>query len=178
MIIDKMKNFSYRMMVFAFKLSDFFNPVGSILEEFNINQGDVVVDYGCGPGRYIKKAVDLVGSTGKVYAVDMNKIAIKYVKKEINKSNLQNVYPVLSQRDNSTLDNDVADIIYALDMFHDISEPEIFFEELARIIKKDGVLYIEDGHQSRKQAIKKIERSKLWKINNEKSKYLICKPIK
>ncbi len=178
MLENKIKNLGFRMMVWTYKIRDFFNPVGEILEEFNITQGDTVVDYGCGSGRYIKKASNLVEKNGKVYAVDINKVAIEYVKKEINKSDLKNVNPVLVQDNDKLIDDNIADVIYALDMFHHISKPKIFFERLSRIIKRDGVLYIEDGHQSRKDSINKIKKSNLWKIDKQKTKYLICKPIK
>src|SRR6056297_1453190 len=178
MLEIKLKNLGFRMMVWTYRIRDFFSPVGKILEEFNINEGDTVVDYGCGPGRYLKKSSNLVGENGKVYAVDIHELAIEYVKTEINQNNLQNVHPILVQNNDISIDDNIADVIYALDMFHHISKPKIFFQKLSRIIKKDGILYIEDGHQSREDSINKIEQSSLWKIGEQKQNYLICKAIK
>ncbi|HKK94868.1 MAG TPA: methyltransferase domain-containing protein [Anaerovoracaceae bacterium] len=175
---NKMNNLGFRMMVWTYRIRDLFSPAGKILEEFNINEGDTVVDYGCGPGRYIKKASNLVGKSGKVYAVDIEEIAITYVKEEINKNNLKNVNPILVKNNNLLIDNDIADVIYALDMFHHVSKPKIFFEKLFKIIKKGGILYIEDGHQSREDSINKIKQSNMWEIYEEKQNYLICKAIK
>lgn len=75
----------FKMMVWTFKIGDIFNPPGDILDEFNISEGDIVVDYGCGPGRYLKKASELVGDNGRVYAVDILEIALEYAEKEIKK---------------------------------------------------------------------------------------------
>src|SRR6056297_441454 len=125
-----------------------------------------------------KKSSNLVGENGKVYAVDIHELAIEYVKTEINQNNLQNVHPILVQNNDISIDDNIADVIYALDMFHHISKPKIFFQKLSRIIKKDGILYIEDGHQSREDSINKIEQSSLWKIGEQKQNYLICKAIK
>lgn len=177
MLKNKFNNLGFRMMVWTYRIRDLFNPVGEILEEFNIRKGNTVVDYGCGPGRYLKKASNIVGENGKVYAVDIQKIAIKYVQSEINQNNLKNVYPILVKNNNISIEDNTADIIYALDMFHHITKPEIFFNKLSKIIKKDGVLYIEDGHQSRADSIKKIKKSSLWKIDEQKQNYIICKPI-
>lgn len=178
MLENKLKNLGFRMMVWTYKIRDLFSPAGEILEEFNINKGDTVVDYGCGPGRYLKKASNLVGENGKVYAVDIHDLAIEYAKAEINQNNLQNVLPVLVQNNDISIDDNIADVIYALDMFHHISKPKIFFQKLSKIIKKDGILFIEDGHQSREDSINKIEQSSLWKIDEQKQNYLICKTIK
>lgn len=178
MLENKLKNLGFRMMVWTYKIRDLFSPAGEILEEFNINKGDTVVDYGCGPGRYLKKASNLVGENGKVYAVDIHDLAIEYSKAEINQNNLQNVLPVLVQNNDISIDDNIADVIYALDMFHHISKPKIFFQKLSKIIKKDGILFIEDGHQSREDSINKIEQSSLWKIDEQKQNYLICKTIK
>lgn len=178
MLENKLKNLGFRMMVWTYKIRDLFSPAGEILEEFNINKGDTVVDYGCGPGRYLKKASNLVGENGKVYAVDIHDLAIEYSKAEINQNNLQNVLPVLVQNNDISIDDNIADVIYALDMFHHISKPKIFFQKLSKIIKKDGILLIEDGHQSREDSINKIEQSSLWKIDEQKQNYLICKTIK
>lgn len=177
MLESKWNKLGFRMMVWTYKIRDLFNPVGKILEEFNINEGNTVVDYGCGPGRYLKKASNLVGENGKVYAVDIQKIAMEYVKSEINENNLNNVYPILVKNNNIPIENNTADIIYALDMFHQISNAKIFFRKLSKIIKNDGVLYIEDGHQPRQDSIDKIKQSNLWKIDEQKPQYIICRPI-
>jgi ubiquinone/menaquinone biosynthesis C-methylase UbiE len=78
----------------------------------------------------------------------------------------------------STIDNDTADVIYALDMFHMIKETHSFLKELCRIIKKDGFLFIEDGHQTREKAKIKINSSGFWKIVLENKNHIKCVPIK
>lgn len=165
----------FKMMVWTFKIGDIFNPPGDILDEFNISEGDIVVDYGCGPGRYLKKASELVGDNGRVYAVDILEIALEYAEKEIKQNNLKNVKTVLVENLGEAVADKSVDLIYALDMFHNISDPASFFKKLHRIIKADGILYIEDGHQPREQSINKIERSKMWDIIEQTERYLVCK---
>jgi len=36
-----------------------------------------VLDYGCGPGSYIKPLLELVGCSGKIFALDIHPLAIK-----------------------------------------------------------------------------------------------------
>ena len=75
------------------------------------------------------------------------------------------------------LNDNTADIIYALDMFHMIKNPALFLKELNRLIKKDGFLIIEDGHQLRSKTKKKIESSGVWSIVEETKDYLKCTPV-
>lgn len=62
--------------------------------EFGIGKRFTVADFGCGSGRYIKQLSMLVCETGRVYAVDINKIAIKHVKKCMMKFSLHNIIPI------------------------------------------------------------------------------------
>ena len=86
--------------------------------------------------------------------------------------------PVLADDNKCSINDNTAEIIYALDMFHHVNEPESFFRELNRIIKNDGILYIEDGHHSREESISKLELSKTWEIVEQTDRYLKCVPAK
>lgn len=165
----KIPNLGFKIMVGMYGLIDLFHTPQNKIAKFDINESDVVVDYGCGPGRYVKKASELVGKTGKVYAVDIHKMAIQYVDREIEKYKLENVESCLVQNGTTGIEDNSADVIFALDMFHHVDETEEFFLELHRIIKPEGILYLEDGHQARKLSKHKISRSNLWEIMKESS---------
>ncbi len=175
---ERMPDLGFKLMTLFFRIIDCFYSDDNIIEKFGIKSGNTVVDYGCGPGRYIKKVSEVVGSTGKVYAVDIHEIAMQYVKSKIKKYKLDNVTPVLAKGYSCDIENDEADLIYALDMFHMIKNPTYFLKELNRLIKKDGVLIIEDGHQARKKSKKKIIDSQFWQIIEETKRYLKCKSLK
>ena len=61
-------------------------------------------------------------------------------------------------------------------MFFAIKEPSEFLGELKRIAKENGLLVIDDGHQSREETKRKIEESGHWKIWEETRDHLKCKP--
>ena len=175
---EKMSNISFQLMNFMFKLIDFLYPhIDKRIKSFDIEEGMTVVDYGCGPGRYTTRLAKLVGEKGKVYAVDIHELAMEAVQKEITKHNLRNVETKLAQGYNSGLPNDIADRICAIDMFFIIKNPTEFLTELKQILKDDGVLIIDDGHQSRKETKSKILNSNLWKIIEESKDHLKCVPV-
>ncbi len=167
----------FHAMTFIMKLMDLFsNYSGKNFKTLNLKSGQTVVDYGCGPARYIHKASSAVGKQGKVFAVDGHPIAIKKVNEKIKKYRLSNVEAVQAKGYSSAVPDCIADLIYALDMFHMIEDPKAFLAELHRIIKKDGCLVIEDGHQPREQTLKKLEESGYWQITDQCSSHVRCCP--
>lgn len=176
--VERMPDFVFRMMRWLFIIYYFLNPAIKKLRKFGIIEGSTIIDYGCGTGACIKAATELVGESGTVYAVDVHEMAIASVEKLLNKQNLTNVIPVLSDGKKSDIKDDTADLVYALDMFHMVKDPDIFLKELCRIIKPAGVLIIEDGHQPRSASKEKIARSGFWKIIEEEKGFLKCSPIK
>lgn len=102
-----MSNFGFKAMALLFKIRDFFKPRKDIVMEVGIKEGLHVLDYGCGSGSYIVAVSELVGKSGKVYALDIQPLAIEMVKKIVAKKQLTNVETILSDhktglRDNST----------------------------------------------------------------------------
>ncbi len=176
--MDKMADWTFRVMAFIFYVTDLFLPVNKKLAPFNIRNGATVVDYGSGTGRYLKKASELVGISGTVYAVDIHELAIKSAYRQIKKHDLRNVKPVKTDGNSTDIPSHCADLIFALDMFHMIRNTFIFFNELHRISKADGTLIIEDGHQPRSLSKEKILKSGLWEVVEENKTFLKCKPKK
>ena len=176
--MDRIPDVSFRLMSWIFVIRDRFMSPWSVLDEFGIERGKTVMDYGCGPGSYLRRASELVGPEGKVIAVDIHEVAIKAVKRRIDKEQLNNVTAVRLDGNRLSLPDETVDVVYALDMFHMVREPEVFLRELNRICKSEGLLYIDDGHQSRERATSKIRSSGVWEIVEERRRYLKCSPTK
>ncbi len=177
-VFENMPDIGFKMMTFVMRVMDVFMPkyVTDRVGWFEIKEGMTLVDYGCGPARYTKHFSDRVGDSGKVYAVDVQPLAIRYVESVVRKHDLRNVETRLADGYNCTLPDNTADVIFALDMFHGIANPKHLLCELKRIAKHDATLVIDDGHQSRAETKAKIEGSGCWKITHDEKSHLKCKP--
>ncbi len=174
---EAMANWSYQLMRMSWKVMDLFHNPSKLLDDFSIEPGWTVIDYGCGPGRYLRRASEQVGPDGKVFAVDIHEIAISCARRIVEKHNLSNVVPVKATDYFVPIQENTADLIYVLDVFHMISQPVLFLEELHRLVKPNGRLILEDGHQKREKTSKKVLASKRWKIVSETNKHLVLRPI-
>lgn len=173
---EKIPNIAFHIMTAIMKVVDFVGSKSSKnFKTLNLQKGQTVIDYGCGPARYIQNASNSVGKNGKVIAVDIHPLAIKKVKEKIERFNLKNVEAILADGYKTPIADETADVIYALDMFHMIENPKEFLTELSRLLKNEGIIILEDGHQSRSESIKKIEEAGILTISEETKFNVVCK---
>ena len=173
---EAIPNIAFKMMTVMMNLIDLFSQYSNKnFHTLDLKNGQTVIDYGCGPARYIRKASTTVGNTGKVIAVDIHPLAIKKVKEKIKKFSLKNVESILADGYKTSIANGTADVVFALDMFHMIEQPKEFLTEICRLVKRDGTIIIEDGHQPRLKTIKKIENSGILTIFSETKVHVKCR---
>lgn len=179
MMKEKMNNKEFKLMQGVMRLIDKVSPhVSRKADSFGIQRGMTVVDYGCGPGRYTVEFARHVSTEGKVYAVDVLEIALQETQKRLKGNRINNVDFKLAKEYDSGIKSKVADIVFAIDMFHHVKNTDAFLKELHRIAKDDGLLVLSGGHQTRSTVKRNIAKSGLWEIANENRKFITYKKIK
>ncbi|UCD00398.1 MAG: class I SAM-dependent methyltransferase [Promethearchaeota archaeon] len=171
-----MSKAAFKFMARHFKNRDKKYPPPDKIKKTKIKQGDVVLDYGCGPGSYTIAAAEAVGSTGKVYAVDIHPLAINEVKKRANERGIRNIETILTDC-NTKLEDRVVDVVLLLDIYHDLSNPESILTELHRILKENSWLIFDDHHIKEDEIITKIESNGLFKFIERKDEVFIFMKI-
>lgn len=175
---EQLSDKSFKIMSVIMNIMEVIHPYAQQrAETFGIYNGMTVVDYACGPGRYTMEFAKLVGEQGKVFAVDLKEIGLKMVEAKAKRNGFNNIHVKLAHGYNSPLESEIADMIVALDVFFMIEDTTKFLAELSRICKKDGILILDDGHQSRAETKKKLARAQIWKIIEETKDHLKCKKI-
>lgn len=164
-----MPKFYFKCMSLMFTLRDVFSPRKYVLEEEGIKPGFHVLDYGCGPGSYIIPLTELVGKSGKVYALDIHPIAIKRVKSIISKKKLMNVETILSGGAADVVD-DSMDVILFYDTFHLLSDKKRVLEELHRLLKPTGILSFSDHHMKKDGILSELTSSGLFRLSRKGKK--------
>jgi len=164
-----MFDLGFKTMVFTFKIRDLIRPRKDIVKEAGIKEGLNVLDYGCGPGSYIKAVAELVGKSGKIYALDINPLAIEKVKKIAAQNQLSNVETILSDCKTGLPDNSI-DVVLLYDIFHGLKDPDGVLEELHRVLKQDGILSFSDHHMEQDEIVSNLTKGKLFRLLEKEEK--------
>lgn len=161
--MDKsVSNFYFILMSFGFRFRDFFLPRMKILKEVGIKPGFHVLDYGCGPGSYVIPLAELVGKSGKIYALDIHPLAIQRVQNIASNNQLTNVETICSDCKTGLPDNSV-DVVLLYDTLHVLSAPDRVLEELHRVLKPNGILSFSD-HMKENEVVSKVTSRGLFRL--------------
>ena len=165
--MDKVEsNLGFRLMAFGYRFRDFSLPRKNILKEVGIKPGFYVLDYGCGPGSYIIPLAELVGESGKIYALDIHPLAIQKVKDIASKKQLTNVETILSDCQTGLPDN-ALDAVLLYDAFHHLSAPEAVLKELHRVLKPAGIPSFSDHHMKESEIVSRATNGRLFRLSRK-----------
>lgn len=145
-----------------------------------LNEGNVVLDLGCGPGFFSVEIAKMVGEKGKVISADLQNGMLEKVKKKIKGTNLEKrIFLHKCDSDKIGLKEKV-DFILAFFMVHEVSDQEQMFNELRSILKSGGKFLIvePDFHVSKNafsEMIIKLEKAGFKII--EKPKMFLCRAL-
>lgn len=161
-----MSNTWFRLMALEFKIRDYRHPRKEIIDKAELKPGFQVLDYGCGPGGYVLPVSQTIGSTGKLYALDVLPIAIGMVKQIMAKNKLTNVETILSQCDTG-LKNEALDAVLLYDVFHGLEDQTAVLNGLHRVLKPNGLLSFSDHHMQEEDIVTRITASGQFKLQRK-----------
>ena len=111
-----------------------------VVEKLTLQPGNSVVDIGAGSGYFTVRFARAVGPTGKVYAVDIDREMLAYVKNRAEKEHLQNIQTVLADAHDPKLAPSSTDLIFICDTLHHISGRAKYYPLLAHALRPGGRL--------------------------------------
>ena len=114
-----------------------------LIANFQINSGDVVVDFGCGPGYF---TIPLARIARKVIAVD---VSTRMLEKAAAYARKNGVTVELLRSDGTQIDlpDGTVDVIVLIHVFHEIEDRAKALLEFVRLLKHSGrVLIVEKTH--------------------------------
>ena len=139
-----------------------------LLRELGLKPGMAVADIGAGTGYYARRMAPLVGSTGTVYAVDVQPEMIQMLGDLAKKANLPNIKPVLCSVDDVKLPASSIDVAIMVDVYHELEFPFEVMESVVRALKPGGrVVYVEYRLEDPKVPIKTLHKMSEAQIRKE-----------
>ena len=112
------------------------------LEIIGIASGEAVADIGAGSGYFTLRLSDLVGSTGHVYAVDIQEGMLRIIQRKLEQNRIGNVSLVLGSQGSSGLEESSLDLALMVDVYHELAEPQMLLQQLYLALKPGGRLVL------------------------------------
>ncbi len=117
------------------------------LSKLGINDGMKIVDLGAGSGFYSIEAARMVGTGGRVYAVDVQKDLLDRIRGNGITQGLRNIEVVWGNAEKiggTKLREAIADRVIASNVLFQIEKPDDFVLEIKRLLKPGGRVMVID----------------------------------
>jgi arsenite methyltransferase len=109
-----------------------------------MNEGDTVLDIGCGAGLDLYIASTIVGPRGKVFGIDYSKNMVEKAKNNLKKLNVLNVEVKRASSDEIPLEDESVDLVSSNGIYNLSPNKEAVFREAFRVLKSNGIIAISE----------------------------------
>jgi ubiquinone/menaquinone biosynthesis C-methylase UbiE len=121
-----------------------------IWETVSVRNPEVLVDIGAGTGFF---AVPFAGKMkkGKIYACDVSDTMLEWMGKNLPRETKGIVIPLKMEESSVPLSDGIADLVYMINLHHELEEPEKVVGEAFRLLKHGGKLMAIDWKKEETQ---------------------------
>ena len=112
------------------------------IDVLKITKGSTVADIGAGSGYMTVKLAKKVGPEGKVFANDIQPGMLELLTRRLQKSKITNVSAVLGTQDDPRLPLDTIDLVLMVDVYHELSQPQLMLRHIKASLKPTGRLVL------------------------------------
>lgn len=118
--------------------------INRVMDILGIAPEKNVADIGAGSGWFTVRAARRVGERGKVYAVDINPGAIRYIEERARKEHLQQVITIKGREDDPLLPANAVDSVLLLKTYHEVAKPVTLLKNLRAALRPGAKVGIID----------------------------------
>lgn len=124
---------------------DQYQKPAQVIDALGLTPGMHVADLGAGSGYFTRRFVEAVGETGKVYVIDVEPEALKYVEHRL----VQMHRPfkaefILARPDNPKIPVESVDLIFICNTYHHLENRTEYFRNLKSSLRPGGRIAIVD----------------------------------
>jgi len=117
-----------------------------VLQETGLKKGDVFLDVGCGERHFSIAASKIVGTNGKVYALDSYEKSIAVLKEQIHREHIGNIEAIVADvTQKMPLPDAIIDVCLMANVMHGfLANGEVpgVMTEVARVMKSGSTLAV------------------------------------
>lgn len=116
-----------------------------VVDALELKPGMHVADLGAGSGYFTRRFVEAVGETGKVYVIDVEPEALKYVEESLIRMHRRfEAEFILARPDNPKIPVESVDLIFVCDTYHHLEDRADYFRNVKTSLKPGGRIALID----------------------------------
>jgi tRNA A58 N-methylase Trm61 len=143
-----------------------------VLAALKLRPGHAVADLGAGTGYFTWRLARAVGTTGRVYAVDIQPEMLDHLREGLAARGLTNVVPVLGTDRDPGLAPDSLDLVLMVDVYHEFEHPREMLAAICRALKPDGrVAFVEYRAEDPAVPIKPLHKMSEAQVRREAAEH-------
>ncbi len=117
-------------------------PPAFVWSRLKLTNPQVLVDIGAGTG-FFSIAFLQQTKNAKVFACDISEVMIDWMKKNVVPS-FPDIIPVKTRENTLPLEDALADLVFSINLHHELHNPTLLLKEAHRILKPGGTILIID----------------------------------
>jgi intracellular sulfur oxidation DsrE/DsrF family protein/precorrin-6B methylase 2 len=132
---------------FEVESREVFSRRKEIVAACQLKPGQTVADIGAGTGLFTRMFSEVVGSKGRVVAVDISRTFLDHIQKTSREAGQQNVEPLLCSAESTKLPDESIDVAFICDTYHHFEFPQKTMASLHKALKPGGRVIVIDFHR-------------------------------
>jgi ubiquinone/menaquinone biosynthesis C-methylase UbiE len=139
-----------------------------VTDALEIKPGQTIADLGAGSGYYSFRIAPLVGSTGKVLAIDIEPLMLEAIAQRARRERIGNVATIRSSAQDPNLAPRSVDLLFMVDVYHELEYPYEMMTKVRTALKPGGrVALIEYRAEDPEVPIKPLHRMSERQVRRE-----------
>ena len=114
-----------------------------IWNTLNLQNPKTLVDIGAGTGFFASFFCNKI-KEGQIYACDTSNIMVDWMKEHLHPKYRCKIIPTKCEEAVLPISSEVADLVYLINVFHELESPNETIAEASRVLKKNGKIAIID----------------------------------
>jgi SAM-dependent methyltransferase len=140
----------------------------SAIDALELREGQTVVDFGAGSGYFAFRMAPLVGTRGKVLAVDIEDAMLKVIRARAEREGVTNVVTIRSTIDDPKLPAASVDLLLMVDVYHELANPYEVMQKIVAALKGGGrVAFVEYRKEDPAIMIKEVHKMSVQQLVRE-----------